>query len=221
MTQATWQTFIDEQRALPYFQQLSAFVDNERRAGKVVYPPEVDVFNAFTMTPLEKVKVVLIGQDPYHGPDQAHGLCFSVKRGIKPPPSLANMYKELATDIDGFTIPSHGDLSAWAEQGILMLNTVLTVEQGKAHSHAKAGWEVFTTAVLELLNRQTQPIIFVLWGSHAIKKGQVITAPQHQVLTGPHPSPLSAYRGFFGCGHFSQVNQLLLERGEAPIRWQV
>lgn len=221
MTQATWQTFIDEQRALPYFQQLSAFVDNERRAGKVVYPPEVDVFNAFTMTPLEKVKVVLIGQDPYHGPEQAHGLCFSVKRGIKPPPSLANMYKELATDIDGFTIPSHGDLSAWAEQGILMLNTVLTVEQGKAHSHAKAGWEVFTAAVLELLNRQTQPIIFVLWGSHAIKKGQVITAPQHQVLTGPHPSPLSAYRGFFGCGHFSQVNQLLLERGEAPIRWQV
>ena len=221
MTQATWQTFIDEQRALPYFQQLSAFVDNERRVGKVVYPPEADVFNAFTMTPLEKVKVVLIGQDPYHGPEQAHGLCFSVKRGIKPPPSLANMYKELATDIDGFTIPSHGDLSAWAEQGILMLNTVLTVEQGKAHSHAKAGWEVFTTAVLELLNRQTQPIIFVLWGSHAIKKGQVITAPQHQVLTGPHPSPLSAYRGFFGCGHFSQVNQLLLERGEAPIRWQV
>lgn len=170
MTQATWQTFIDEQRALPYFQQLSAFVDNERRAGKVVYPPEADVFNAFTMTPLEKVKVVLIGQDPYHGPDQAHGLCFSVKRGIKPPPSLANMYKELATDIDGFTIPSHGDLSAWAEQGILMLNTVLTVEQGKAHSHAKAGWEVFTAAALELLNRQTQPIIFVLWGSHAIKK---------------------------------------------------
>ncbi|AUD59391.1 uracil-DNA glycosylase [Shewanella sp. Pdp11] len=221
MTQATWQTFIDEQRALPYFQQLSAFVDNERRAGKVVYPPEADVFNAFSMTPLEKVKVVLIGQDPYHGPDQAHGLCFSVKRGIKPPPSLANMYKELATDIDGFTIPSHGDLSAWAEQGILMLNTVLTVEQGKAHSHAKAGWEVFTTAVLELLNRQTQPIIFVLWGSHAIKKGQVINAPQHQVLTGPHPSPLSAYRGFFGCGHFSQVNQLLLERGKAPIRWQV
>jgi len=221
VTQATWQTFIDEQKALPYFQQLSAFVDNERRAGKVVYPPEADVFNAFTMTPLEKVKVVLIGQDPYHGPDQAHGLCFSVKRGIKPPPSLANMYKELATDIDGFTIPSHGDLSAWAEQGILMLNTVLTVEQGKAHSHAKAGWEVFTAAALELLNRQTQPIIFVLWGSHAIKKGQVINAPQHQVLTGPHPSPLSAYRGFFGCGHFSQVNQLLLERGEAPIRWQV
>ncbi|MGL6123413.1 MAG: uracil-DNA glycosylase [Shewanella sp.] len=221
MTQATWQTFIDEQRALPYFQQLSAFVDNERRSGKEIYPPEADVFNAFSMTPLEKVRVVLIGQDPYHGPEQAQGLCFSVKRGIKPPPSLANMYKELATDIDGFVVPSHGDLSAWAEQGMLMLNTVLTVEQGKAHSHAKAGWELFTTAVLELLNRQTQPIIFVLWGSHAIKKGQIINAAQHPVLTGPHPSPLSAYRGFFGCGHFSQVNQLLLERGEAPILWQV
>ncbi|GIU09896.1 uracil-DNA glycosylase [Shewanella glacialipiscicola] len=221
MTLATWQAFINDQKALPYFQQLSVFVDNERRAGKVVYPPETDIFNAFNITPLENVRVVLIGQDPYHGPNQAHGLCFSVKRGIKPPPSLANMYKELATDITGFLIPSHGDLSAWAEQGVLMLNTVLTVEQGKAHSHAKAGWETFTAAALGLLNRQTQPIIFILWGSHAIKKGQVITAPQHHVLTGPHPSPLSAYRGFFGCGHFSQVNQLLLERGEAPIRWQV
>ncbi|MGI2022459.1 uracil-DNA glycosylase [Shewanella glacialipiscicola] len=221
MTLATWQAFINDQKALPYFQQLSVFVDNERRAGKVVYPPETDIFNAFNITPLENVRVVLIGQDPYHGPNQAHGLCFSVKRGIKPPPSLANMYKELATDITGFLIPSHGDLSAWAEQGVLMLNTVLTVEQGKAHSHAKAGWETFTTAALALLNRQRRPIIFILWGSHAIKKGQVITAPQHHVLTGPHPSPLSAYRGFFGCGHFSQVNQLLLERGEAPIRWQV
>ena len=140
MTLATWQAFINDQKALPYFQQLSVFVDNERRAGKVVYPPETDIFNAFNITPLENVRVVLIGQDPYHGPNQAHGLCFSVKRGIKPPPSLANMYKELATDITGFLIPSHGDLSAWAEQGVLMLNTVLTVEQGKAHSHAKAGW---------------------------------------------------------------------------------
>ena len=221
MTLATWQAFINEQKALPYFQQLSAFVDNERRAGKVIYPPKADVFNAFNITPLENVRVVLIGQDPYHGPNQAHGLCFSVKRGIKPPPSLANMYKELTADITGFSTPSHGDLSAWAEQGVLMLNTVLTVEQGKAHSHAKAGWETFTAAALGLLNRQTQPIIFILWGSHAIKKGQVITAPQHHVLTGPHPSPLSAYRGFFGCGHFSKVNQLLIERGEAPILWQV
>ncbi|MDH1471495.1 MULTISPECIES: uracil-DNA glycosylase [Shewanella] len=221
MTVATWQEFIDYQRAQPYYQQLIAFVNQERASGKVIYPPKEDVFNAFKTTPLEKVRVVLIGQDPYHGPDQAHGLCFSVKRGIKPPPSLANMYKELVNDIPGFQIPNHGDLTQWAEQGILMLNTVLTVEQGQAHSHANAGWETFTTEALKLLNAQEQPIIFVLWGSHAIKKGAVITAPQHQILSGPHPSPLSAYRGFFGCGHFSKVNQLLMARGEAPIQWQV
>lgn len=221
MTVATWQEFIDYQRAQPYYQQLIAFVNQERASGKVIYPPKEDVFNAFKTTPLEKVRVVLIGQDPYHGPDQAHGLCFSVKRGIKPPPSLANMYKELVNDIPGFQIPNHGDLTQWAEQGILMLNTVLTVEQGQAHSHANAGWETFTTEALKLLNAQEQPIIFVLWGSHAIKKGAVITAPQHQILSGPHPSPLSAYRGFFGCGHFSKVNQLLMTRGEAPIQWQV
>lgn len=167
MTVATWQEFIDYQRAQPYYQQLIAFVNQERASGKVIYPPKEDVFNAFKTTPLEKVRVVLIGQDPYHGPDQAHGLCFSVKRGIKPPPSLANMYKELVNDIPGFQIPNHGDLTQWAEQGILMLNTVLTVEQGQAHSHANAGWETFTTEALKLLNAQEQPIIFVLWGSHA------------------------------------------------------
>lgn len=196
-------------------------MNQERQLGKVIYPLEEDVFNAFKMTLLENVRVVLIGQDPYHGPDQAHGLCFSVKRGIKPPPSLTNMYKELLNDVPGFQIPNHGDLSQWAEQGILMLNTVLTVEQGQAHSHANAGWEEFTTQALTLLNQQTRPIIFVLWGSHALKKAKVITAPQHQLLSGPHPSPLSAYRGFFGCGHFSKVNQLLAARGEAPIQWQV
>lgn len=221
MALTNWQTFIREQAALAYFQSLTAFVDAERQSGKAIYPPEDEVFNAFTLTPLDKVRVVLIGQDPYHGPDQAHGLCFSVKPGIKPPPSLANMYKELATDIPGFTIPKHGDLTTWAEQGVLMLNTVLTVEQGKAHSHAKAGWEIFTTAVLALLNQQAQPIIFVLWGSHAIKKGLLINASQHTVLTGPHPSPLSAYRGFFGCGHFSAINKLLISRKQAPIDWQV
>ncbi len=217
----TWQAFIDHQRTEPYYQQLTAFVNQERQQGKVIYPPKDEVFTAFKTTPLEQVRVVLIGQDPYHGPNQAHGLCFSVKRGIKPPPSLANMYKELATDIPGFQIPEHGDLTKWAEQGILMLNTVLTVEQGQAHSHANAGWEIFTTEALKLLNAQPRPIIFVLWGSHAIKKGAVITAPQHQILSGPHPSPLSAYRGFFGCGHFSKVNGLLSARGEAPIEWQV
>ncbi|WP_152978871.1 uracil-DNA glycosylase [Shewanella xiamenensis] len=221
MILATWQAFIDHQRTQPYYQQLIAFVNQQREAGKVIYPPKEDVFNAFKTTPLEQVRVVLIGQDPYHGPNQAHGLCFSVKRGVKSPPSLANMYKELVNDIPGFHIPNHGDLTAWAEQGILMLNTVLTVEQGQAHSHANAGWEIFTTEALKLLNAQQRPIIFVLWGSHAIKKGAVINAPQHQILSGPHPSPLSAYRGFFGCGHFSKVNQLLMARGEVPIQWQV
>ncbi len=218
---ASWPDFIKSQESQDYFNALQAFVDAERASGKAVFPPAEEVYSAFELTPLDKVKVVILGQDPYHGPGQAHGLCFSVKPGIKTPPSLVNMYKELATDIPGFTIPDHGYLEAWAKQGILMLNTVLTVEQGKAHSHAKSGWETFTTEVMKLLNEQTQPIIFVLWGSHAIKKGKVITASQHHVISGPHPSPLSAYRGFFGCGHFSRVNQLLSDRGEPPIDWQV
>ena len=217
----SWSAFIDSQQSQDYFLSLQAFVEGERQAGKAIFPPADDVYRAFELTPLEQVRVVILGQDPYHGPGQAHGLCFSVKPGIKTPPSLVNMYKELATDIPGFTIPDHGYLESWAKQGILMLNTVLTVEQGKAHSHAKSGWETFTTEAMKLLNEQTQPIIFVLWGSHAIKKGKVITAPQHQVISGPHPSPLSAYRGFFGCSHFSRVNALLSARGETTIDWQV
>lgn len=216
-----WQTFLAEQARLPYYQELQVFVQNERAQGKVIYPPEADIFNAFNLTPFEQVRVVLIGQDPYHGPEQAHGLCFSVRKGVKTPPSLANIYKELASDIEGFVIPAHGNLRHWAEQGVLMLNTVLTVEQGKAHSHAKSGWETFTTAVLTQLNQHPEPIIFVLWGSHAIKKGQVIDAPHHKILSGPHPSPLSAYRGFFGCKHFSMVNELLLAQKQSPIDWQV
>ena len=181
----------------------------------------MEVFNAFILTPLERVKVVIIGQDPYHGPEQAHGLCFSVKKGIKVPPSLANIYKELASDIDDFNIPQHGNLSSWAKQGVLMLNTVLTVERGVAHSHAKIGWDTFSNNVLQLLNDQPQPIIFVLWGGHAIKKGRMITSKQHIVLSAPHPSPLSAYRGFFGCGHFSAINRKLVAMGEPAIDWQV
>ena len=218
---SSWGSFIKEQQQQSYFQTLQDFVCAERAAGKVIYPPESEVLAAFDSTPLDKVRIVLIGQDPYHGSGQAHGLCFSVKHGVKTPPSLVNMYKELATDIDGFSIPQHGNLSHWAEQGILMLNTVLTVEQGKAHSHAKAGWETFTANALELLNQQSQPIIFVLWGAHAIKKGKGINAPQHQIISGPHPSPLSAYRGFFGCQHFSKINEILQARGEALIDWQV
>ncbi|QQX81223.1 uracil-DNA glycosylase [Shewanella sp. KX20019] len=217
----SWKAFIQQQQQQDYFTALQAFVEAERAAGKVIFPPKEQVLSAFEYTPLSEVRVVLIGQDPYHGPDQAHGLCFSVQKGVKVPPSLANMYKELASDIEGFTIPEHGNLLTWAQQGVLMLNTVLTVEQGKAHSHAKSGWEIFTQNVLLHLNEQPQPIIFVLWGAHAKKKGKVITAEHHQIVSGPHPSPLSAYRGFFGCKHFSHVNQLLKQRGSATIDWQV
>ncbi|WP_036829732.1 uracil-DNA glycosylase, partial [Photobacterium sanctipauli] len=182
-------------------------------------PPQPDVFNALTATPLDAVKVVILGQDPYHGPDQAHGLSFSVRPGVKVPPSLANMYKELANDIPGFQIPSHGYLQSWAEQGVLLLNTVLTVEQGKAHSHAKIGWETFTDKLIEVVDQQCEGVIFLLWGAHAQKKGKKIDSQKHHVLRSAHPSPLSAYRGFFGCGHFSQANVLLGQMNKSPINW--
>jgi uracil-DNA glycosylase len=216
-----WQTFIQNQQQQPYFVELNDFLTQEYALGKIIYPPKGDIFRAFELTPLDKVNVVIIGQDPYHGEGQAHGLAFSVKTGVKIPPSLANIYKELNQDIDDFVTPSHGNLTKWAEQGVLMLNTVLTVEQSLAHSHAKAGWETFTDNVLYLLNRSEKPIVFVLWGSHAIKKGRLINAEQHTVLSGPHPSPLSAYRGFFGCHHFSKINELLIKNGTTPIDWQV
>ena len=188
---------------------------------KTIYPPAKDVFNAFRYTELKDIKVVIIGQDPYHGPNQAHGLCFSVLPGVKTPPSLVNMYKELAQDIPGFEIPDHGYLKSWAEQGVLLLNTVLTVEQGKAHSHAKTtGWETFTDRVIQAVNDHCEGVIFLLWGAHAQKKGKVIDRNRHHVLMAPHPSPLSAHRGFFGCKHFSQANQILLEKGHTPINWQ-
>ena len=217
----TWQDALGPQKEAEYFTRLMARIQSEREAGKVIYPPQQDVFNALKFTPLESVKVVILGQDPYHGPDQAHGLCFSVLPGVKTPPSLVNIYKELATDIDGFVIPEHGTLTSWAEQGVLLLNTVLTVEQGKAHSHAKWGWETFTDAVIDAVNRHQQGVVFLLWGSHAQKKGKHIDTSKHHVLSAPHPSPLSAHRGFLGCKHFSQTNQLLSSQNKSPINWQV
>ncbi|WP_282166574.1 uracil-DNA glycosylase [Shewanella japonica] len=216
-----WQTLIKTQQAEPYFCELNEFVAHQRQLGKTVYPADEDVYRAFELTPLSDVKVVILGQDPYHGAGQAHGLCFSVQQGVKTPPSLVNIYKELQQDINGFVIPDHGDLTKWAKQGVLMLNTVLTVEEGKAHSHSKAGWETFTDKVMQTLNDKGEPIVFILWGAHAIKKGKLINAKRHRVITGPHPSPLSAYRGFFGSGHFSKTNQLLTELGQTPINWQV
>lgn len=216
-----WSDFITEQQRLPYLADTLAYVEQRRAEGVKVFPPHEQVFSAFDSTPFSHVNVVLLGQDPYHGEHQAHGLCFSVLPGIKPPPSLVNMYKELATDIPGFQIPEHGYLQKWAAQGVLMLNTVLTVEQGLAHSHKHLGWEQFTDEVIRVLNEREEPIIFVLWGAHAQKKGKKINRERHSVIAGPHPSPLSAYRGFFGCQHFSKINELLTCQGKAPIDWQV
>jgi uracil-DNA glycosylase len=216
----TWHDVIGTEKEQPYFQETIAFVAGERRAGKIVYPPAEDVFNAFRYTEFSDVKVVILGQDPYHGPNQAHGLCFSVLPGVKTPPSLVNMYKELAQDVPGFSIPAHGYLKSWADQGVFLLNTVLTVEQGKAHSHANTGWETFTDKVIEVINHHGQNIVFLLWGAHAQKKGRFIDRSKHCVLAAPHPSPLSAHRGFLGCKHFSKANQYLLENGKSPIDWQ-
>ena len=216
-----WQTYLGPEKQQPYFQALLSKVTQARNEGKVIYPPAGDVFNAIKYTPLDQVKVVILGQDPYHGPNQAHGLCFSVQPKVKIPPSLVNIYKELATDIEGFSIPSHGYLKSWAEQGVLLLNTVLTVEQGQAHSHAKWGWETFTDKVIDVVNDACDNVVFLLWGSHAQKKGQAIDSAKHLILQAPHPSPLSAHRGFFGCQHFSQANRYLESVGKSPINWQV
>ncbi|MDH5911924.1 uracil-DNA glycosylase [Vibrio splendidus] len=215
----SWESIINDERDKEYFQSVLAFVEQQRNSGKTIYPPQEQVFSAFNMTPFESVRVVILGQDPYHGAKQAHGLAFSVLPGVKIPPSLRNMYKELAQDIDGFEIPSHGYLDTWASQGVLMLNTVLTVEEAKAHSHAKCGWETFTDAIIAELNQRSEPIIFLLWGAHAQKKGQAIDADKHHVLVAPHPSPLSARRGFFGCQHFSMTNELLSSINQQPIDW--
>ena len=216
-----WSDVLGQEKQQPYFQETLNFVRQEREAGKVIYPPAADVFNAFKYTEFADVKVVILGQDPYHGPNQAHGLCFSVLPGVAVPPSLVNIYKELQRDIPGFEIPGHGYLLSWAQQGVLLLNTVLTVEAGKAHSHASLGWEKFTDRVIAALNDHRDGLVFLLWGNHAQKKGQYIDRQRHHVLMAPHPSPLSAHRGFLGCGHFSKTNQFLTETGQQPITWQI
>ncbi|OSM95665.1 MULTISPECIES: uracil-DNA glycosylase [Lonsdalea] len=218
-TSLTWHDVLSQEKQQPYFTDTLRFVHQERMAGKVIYPPQQDVFNAFRYTEFHDVKVVILGQDPYHGPNQAHGLSFSVRPGIPAPPSLANIYKELASDIPSFEIPQHGFLLSWAQQGVLLLNTVLTVEGGKAHSHANLGWETFTDKVIAALNSHREGIVFLLWGSHAQKKGNIIDQQRHHVLKAPHPSPLSAHRGFMGCRHFSQANHLLEQQGLSPIDW--
>ena len=217
-----WDTFLHNELQQPYMQKTLNAVENRRAQGVAVYPPESLVFNAFNVTPLNDIRVVILGQDPYHGEGQAHGLCFSVLPELKKlPPSLKNMYKELATDIEGFVIPEHGYLQTWAQQGVFLLNTVLTVEQGQAHSHKHLGWEQFTDNVIAHINANSDGVVFILWGAHAQKKGKGIDSTRHSILSGPHPSPLSAHRGFFGCKHFSKTNELLLKQGKKTINWQV
>lgn len=216
----SWNDFIDNEKDKPYFSQLTEYIAARKTKGVTIYPQANDVFNAFKLTPLDKVKVVILGQDPYHGENQAHGLAFSVNHGVPVPPSLANIYKALAIDYPDYVKPSHGNLSKWAEQGVMLLNAVLTVEAGDANSHAGKGWETFTDNALMQLNQQSSPVIFLLWGSYAQKKVKLIDKTKHHVLTAPHPSPLSAYRGFFECGHFRKVNELLAQQGKLVIDWQ-
>ena len=217
----SWKEALRAEFDQPYMAELRTFLQQERAAGKEIYPPGPMIFNALNSTPLDKVKVVILGQDPYHGPGQAHGLCFSVPHGIAPPPSLINIFKELQRDDAGFERPRHGCLQSWAEQGVLLLNTVLTVEEGHAHAHANLGWEQFTDQVIAQLSQRTERLVFMLWGSHAQKKGARIDRSRHLVLTAPHPSPLSAHRGFIGCGHFSAANIYLKGHGQPAIDWRL
>lgn len=214
----TWKTRLAGEFDKAYMKELRDFLKKQVAAKKVIYPRGTEYFAALNLTPFDKVKVVILGQDPYHGPGQAHGLCFSVKPGVVIPPSLVNIYKELKNDL-GIEPAKHGYLQSWADQGVLLLNATLSVEAGRAGSHQNKGWEQFTDAIIHRLNEEREGIVFVLWGSYAQKKGAFIDAQKHFVLKGPHPSPLSAHRGFFGCKHFSQINKFLVSRGQQPIDW--
>lgn len=216
----SWQAALESQFDLPYMQQLKEFLRQQKQQGKIIYPHSSHWFHALEATPLDQVKVVVLGQDPYHQPNQAHGLCFSVLPGIKTPPSLVNIYKELNSDL-GIAPVGHGYLESWARQGVLLLNSVLTVEASQAASHQGKGWETFTDQVIGAVNQRCENVVFLLWGSYAQKKGAVIDTERHLVLKAPHPSPLAAHRGFFGCRHFSQANQYLQALGKQPIEWQL
>lgn len=215
----SWRKALSAEFGKSYFKSLMSFVGEERKKH-TIYPPPHEVFTWTQTCDIKDVKVVILGQDPYHGPNQAHGLCFSVQRPVPPPPSLVNIFKELASDIEGFVQPDHGDLTGWANQGVLLLNAVLTVRAHQANSHKDKGWETFTDAVVHWLSSNMQGLVFILWGSYAQKKGAAINKKQHHVLQAVHPSPLSAHRGFFGCKHFSKANELLKKSGKKPIDWK-
>lgn len=214
-----WDDLLKDEFKKEYYLNLRQFLKNEYMT-QTVYPPMHDIYNALKYTSYSDVKVVILGQDPYHGKGQAHGLCFSVLKGVAPPPSLVNIYKELSSDI-GFNIPNHGELTKWAKEGILLLNTTLTVREASPNSHKGKGWEIFTDTVISILNQREKPIVFLLWGGNARSKKSLITNKQHLVLETVHPSPLSAYGGFFGCRHFSKTNDFLANHGIKPIDWQV
>jgi uracil-DNA glycosylase len=216
----TWKKALFNEFEKPYMQGLRTFLSQEIKQKKQIYPTPAEYFAAFNHTPIDKVKVVIIGQDPYHGEGQAHGLCFSVRPGVDVPPSLQNIFKELIADV-GFKKPGHGCLTEWADQGVLLLNATLTVQASQAGSHQKKGWEEFTDAAIRYLNEEREHIVFMLWGSYAQKKGEIIDRKKHLVLTAPHPSPLSAHRGFLGCQHFSKANTYLVKQGLKPIDWQL
>ncbi len=214
-----WDTLLAEEFKKDYYLRLRSILANEYKT-QTIYPNMYDIFNALKYTSYSDVKAVILGQDPYHGPGQAHGLCFSVKKGVEAPPSLKNIFKEIKDEL-GIEPPNHGELTAWTKQGVLLLNTVLTVRAGQANSHKGLGWESFTDKVIELLNERNKPMVFLLWGANARQKTTLITNPAHLILSCAHPSPLSAYNGFFGCGHFKSCNDFLISNGEDPIDWRL
>lgn len=218
--EASWKEALKQEFSTDYFQQIPAHIKTEKSQGKIIYPPGSLIFNAFNTTPFEKVKVVILGQDPYHGQGQAHGLCFSVQNGVPPPPSLLNIFKELQDDI-GISIPNHGNLTKWAEQGVFLLNASLTVRAGEPMSHSKIGWATFTDAVIKTISIKKKNIVFLLWGKFAQEKRVLIDESKHRILRSVHPSPLSAYGGFFGCKHFSKTNEYLVSKGIDPIDWSL
>ncbi|MFC5438777.1 uracil-DNA glycosylase [Rhodanobacter ginsenosidimutans] len=218
--EASWKARLEDYLRRLEMQALAAFLRAEKAAGKRIYPPGPAIFSAFDHTPFDAVRVVILGQDPYHGPGQAHGLCFSVPVGVRVPPSLDNIFKEIQRDLD-IARPDHGCLTPWADRGVLLLNSVLTVEEGRAGAHQGKGWEGFTDAAIAALNHEREGLVFLLWGAYAQRKGSLIDRNRHCVLTSVHPSPLSAHRGFLGCGHFSAANRYLESRGQAPIDWSL
>lgn len=220
MSAVTWSDILGDEKQQPYFQEIVQFLSRERQAGKVIYPSSDNLFGAFKETAYDDLKVIILGQDPYHGPGQAHGLSFSVLPGVKPPPSLRNIFNELHTDLQ-LPLPNHGYLKKWANQGVLLLNTVLSVEQAKPQSHAKIGWATFTDQVIRKLNAYPSALVFLLWGAHAQQKAALIDCAKHKILKAPHPSPFSAHQGFMGCRHFSKTNDFLQSIGKSAIDWSL